>query len=325
MNAAVPHIVCWPRLGLARPQTLAALAQLDGIRLTVVETLPDLLAVLAGADALVLHSAPLAQAQAVVDRLVPGGRLRWMHFLTAGRDAFETAGLPPTMQVTHVSGASAPAVAEHAMALLLALCRRLPAALEFAGQRRWDRAAMGRFVSLEGKTVGVIGAGAIGREVARRLRAFGARAVGVTRSGADQPGFDEMQAAARLHTVLPRCDAVVLAVPLTAVTRHLIDAAALAALPKGAFVVNVARGAVIDQAALCEALHSGHLGGAGLDVTEPEPPWHDDPIWSCPNLIVSPHVAVEGSGATAQRIAAGTAENVRRFVRGEPLLDLAVR
>ena len=325
MSRVRPHILCWPRLEMARQETVAALSAVEGIELCVVETLPELLASLGEADALVLHSAPLSQAQAVVNALVPGGRLRWVHFLTAGRDAFETAGLPKDLLVSHVAGASAPVVAEHAMALLLALCRRLPTALSFARDARWDRQAMGRLVSLEGRTVGVLGTGAIGREVALRLRSFGAVAIGVNSSGSAQAGFDEIQAVAGLHGLLARCDALVVAVPLTPATRHLLDAAAFAALPAGAYVVNVARGAVIDQDALCDALHSGHLGGAGLDVTDPEPVPSEDRLWSCPNLIVSPHVAAEGSDATARRIADGTAENVCRFVRGEPLNDLALR
>jgi len=324
--AARPHIVCWPRLSFAREATVAALREIDAIELSVADDVEALLPLVASADALVLHSAPEPMARRVVDAIVAGpGRLRWMHFLTAGRDGFEAAGLPRGVAVSHVAGASAPAVAEHALALLLALARRLPAAVDQARAARWDRTSLGPFMSLEDARVAVLGTGAIGGEVAKRLAAFGAVPVGISRTGGARAGFAENHPVADLHAVLAMVAAVVVAVPLDAPTRHLLDAAAFAAMPRGALVVNVGRGAVIDQAALGAALASGRLGGAGLDVTDPEPPGAGDPLWTWPNLIVTPHVAVEGNAATVRRLAEGTAENVRRFARGEPPLHPAER
>jgi phosphoglycerate dehydrogenase-like enzyme len=205
------------------------------------------------------------------------------------------------------------------MTLLLALVRRLPAAVLNAERHRWDQSGAGGIGTLHGATVAVVGFGNIGREVALRLRAFGARVIAVTRSGRPDPLADEVVAADRLHDALGRSDAVVLAVPLNAQTRHLIDARALAAMRPHAFLINVARGGVVDQAALTAALTEGRIGGAGLDVTHPEPLPPDDPLWTLPNALITPHVAGYGGDVAPRRILALVERNLRNFLDGHPL------
>jgi phosphoglycerate dehydrogenase-like enzyme len=241
-----------------------------------------------------------------------------MHFLTAGREGFDAPGIPPHITVTQAEGASAPVVAEHALALLLALGRCIPEVLAQAGAHRWDRGPGARCRSLEGQTLAILGYGQIGREVARRAKAFGMHVVALSRSGKADEFTDEALTLDALLPVLARADAAVIAIALTPQTRHLLNATALAACKPGLLVVNVARGGVIDQAALRDALHSGHLGGAGLDVTDPEPPAADDPLWNCPRLIVSPHVAAEGSPATHRRLADGAMRCFQDFRRATP-------
>ena len=246
-------------------------------------------------------------------------RLRWVQLPTMGYDPVELHGVPSGVTVTTAGDAYAPTVAEHAVTLLLALVRRLPDAVRNAEQHRWDQSGATGIGTLHGATVAVVGFGNIGREVAVRLRAFGARILAVTRNGRPDTLADEVVAADRLHDALGRSDAVVLAVPLNAQTRHLIDARALAAMRPQTIVINVARGGVIDQAALTAALAQGRLGGAGLDVLDPEPLPPDDALWTLPNALITPHVAGYGGDVAPRRILALVERNLRAFIEGRPL------
>lgn len=315
------RVVYWASIRLARAQITEALATVPGAELTVVETVPELLAALPGAEALVLADAPEHQAREVVAALnASGNTVRWMHFISAGREGFEAVGLPHGIAVTYAAGAVSPTVAEHAMALLLALARRVPAMLEFQARRDWSRVGVSAGCrSLEGGVMAIVGYGNIGREIARRARAFGMRTVAVSRSVKSDPFLDESYTLADLESVLGRADAVMVTIALTAETRHLFDERRIAACKPGALLVNVARGGLVDQNALAAALSSGHLAGAGLDVVDPEPLPESDPLWQTPNLIVSPHFAGAGSPAGQARLAAGAAANLQRLIAGEPL------
>jgi phosphoglycerate dehydrogenase-like enzyme len=246
-------------------------------------------------------------------------RLRWVQLPTMGYDPVELHGIPPGVAVTTAGDAYAPTVAEHALTLLLALVRRLPEAVRNAEHHRWDQSNAVKIGTLHDATVAVVGFGNIGREVAVRLRAFGARVIAVTRSGRPDALADEVVPVERLHEALARCDAVVLAVPLNAQTRHIVDAPALAAMRPHALVVNIARGGVIDQAALTAALAEGRLGGAALDVTDPEPLPPDDPLWTLPNALITPHVAGYGGDVAPRRILALVERNLQAFIEGRPL------
>jgi phosphoglycerate dehydrogenase-like enzyme len=258
-----------------------------------------------------------AELVALLERHAP--RLRWVQLPTMGYDPVELHGVPPGVTVTCAGDAYAPTVAEHAVAMLLALVRRIPAAVRNGIDGRWDQSGAGGIGTLNGATVAVVGFGNIGREVATRLRGFGAHIIAVTRSGRADPLADESAAAAELPAVLARSDAVVLAVPLNAQTRHLLGAGALAALRPHAIVINVARGGVVDHAALYVALAAGRLGAAGLDVTEPEPLPPGDPLWSLPNVLITPHVAGYGGDVAPRRILALVERNLGHFMAGRPL------
>jgi phosphoglycerate dehydrogenase-like enzyme len=320
MNGEPMRVVYWARLQLARQAITRRLQALPDCELVIAETLDGVIAALPGADALVLYDAPRSEAAQVVAALAaPGNTVRWMHFVSAGREGFEAVGLPQNLQITYAAGAVSPTVAEHAMALLLALGRRLPEAVLQQRDRRWDRALAACATSLEGGVLAIVGLGHIGIEVARRARAFGMHTVGLSRRAAPDALLDESLPLTDLHTVLVRADAVVVAVALTAQTRHLLGRAEFAAMKPGALLVNVARGGVVEPAALCEALQSGQLGGAGLDVTDPEPLPDNDPLWACPNVLISPHYAGGGSAASTARLVDGVADNLQRLVAGLPL------
>jgi phosphoglycerate dehydrogenase-like enzyme len=318
------RVVYWARLQLAKKQVLDALRAVPDVDLTVVEALPDLLGALNGAEALILYDAPPDQARQVVDALsAPGNSVRWMHFLTAGREGFDAVGLPKGLAVSHPAGCVAPTVAEHAMTLLLALVRRVPAMLEEQAKRNWSRLDVSaKATSVEGKVMAIVGYGQIGREVAKRARAFGIRTVAVSRTRKSDEWLDESFALAELDQVLARADVAMLTIALTPETRHLFDRRRLEACKSGVVLINVARGGLVDQAALAAALTSGKIGAAGLDAVDPEPLPASDPLWAAPNLIISPHFAGGGSAVSQMRLAESAAGNLRRLINKEPLQHL---
>ncbi|MGD1065441.1 MAG: NAD(P)-dependent oxidoreductase [Vulcanimicrobiaceae bacterium] len=308
------------RSPVLRPQ-LSALAEAHGVELAVVEDAVALHREAANADAVWLwptyYDAALVP---VLEQYTP--RLGWLQLVTMGYDQVQEHGAASGVTIANVGDAYAPTVAEHAVALLLALLRRIPEAVRSGTEHRWDAGHAGRIGTLNEATVAVVGFGNIGRAVAVRLRALGAHVVAVTRSGSPDPLADESVAVMRLADLLPRCDAVVLACPLTPETRGLIGIRALGALPARAVLVNIARGPVVDQAALVQALQEGRLAGAGLDVTDPEPLPPDDPLWSAPNALITPHVAGYGADVPARRALALIETNLRRYLAGEPLTSV---
>lgn len=244
--------------------------------------------------------------------------VEWVALKTAGIEGFVDAGVIDDRRIwTNASGFYAENVAEHALALLLAGLRQINTAV----LRHWDKEPIDTAVrSLHGSTVAIVGAGGIGAALGPRLRACGARVLAVNRSGREVPGADEVLRSGDLPAVWAATDHVVLAAPSTPETRHMIDAEALAALPRHAWVVNIARGPLVDEAALYQALVDGEIAGAALDVTDPEPPAEDNPLWSLPNVIITPHVANPASGLTRE-LAPWVAENLRRFAAGGEMLS----
>lgn len=241
--------------------------------------------------------------------------LRWLHSFSAGvDDPFFRTLQDRGVRLTTSSGAHAVPIAHTVMLYLLALTRNLPGWLRDQADRRW---APRPIDDLQGKTLGIVGLGPIGIEVARLGLAFGMDVVGVRRTPrGDEPC--ETWPMDRLDELWPRVDALVLAVPLTDDTRHLLDAHALTRLKPGALLVNVARGEVVDEPALVEALASGRLGGAGLDVFEQEPLPPESPLWSLPNVIVTPHSSGTHPG-NEDRATAIFLENLDRYLRGARL------
>jgi phosphoglycerate dehydrogenase-like enzyme len=254
------------------------------------------------------------------DDVVARGRLQWIQSSAAGLDHCLTpAVVDSDIAVTSASGLFADQVAEQTLALLLGLLRNLPAS--------WRQQEARTFVrhdtrDLHGATVGIVGFGGNGRRLARVLASLGTRIVATDLFPVDMPdGVDALWPADRLNDLLSRADVVVLCVPLTERTRGMIDAAALGRMKPGAVLINVARGAVVVESDLVDALESGHLGGAGLDVTEIEPLPASSTLWSRPDVMITPHL-----GAQSARRVDDTVdffcENMRRRLDGRPLLNL---
>jgi phosphoglycerate dehydrogenase-like enzyme len=252
--------------------------------------------------------------------------LRWVHSPAAGVGSM----LFPAMKASPVvlsnsRGMNAAAVAEHALMLMLAALRRLPEAVRAQADRRWAADELSGLPSLRGRTLLVVGLGAIGQELARMASAFGMRVVGTRREAGVPPpcGVDEAYAPEDLPRLLPAADIVVLTAPLTAETRGMIGAAELALMKRSAWLVNVARGKLVDEPALVAALQSHRLAGAGLDVFVQEPIPFDHPFLTLDNVTLTPHIA-GGKGGARQRQMSAVLENVARFARGEPCLHRIV-
>jgi phosphoglycerate dehydrogenase-like enzyme len=264
------------------------------------------------------RATPLVTAVADIDVLLPSnaritaeviaaaGRLRLIQQPAAGTEGIDRAaatarGIP----VCNAPGSNHVAVAEATLYLLLALARRAPAAARAFADRQIGEPAG---IELAGRTLGVVGMGRAGAAVAERARAFGMTVLGLGRTASR----DERLA------FFAACDAISLHCPLTAETRGLVDAEAFAAMRPGALLINIARGAVIDRAALTDALAGGRLGGVGLDVHWEEPADPADPLYADPRVVALPHLG--GSTVEAfSRIADTVADNVRRLIAGEPL------
>jgi len=247
--------------------------------------------------------------------------LRWMHCFNAGTDHPIFARLLERgVTLTNSPGAGAVPIAQTAIAGLLALARRLPLFAAAQRERSWlEQASVASPPDLATQTLVVVGLGGIGSEIARLGRALGLHVVGVRRSapGRDAP-IDEHVTPDRLDAVLPRADWLALACPLSEETRGWIDAAALARLPPGAHLLNVARGEVVDEAALVDALRGGRLAGAYLDVFQVEPLPASSPLWALANVIVTPHAASISAGSRARQAEVFLA-NLARWARGEAL------
>lgn len=311
-----PHILLWSPLDDYLGDLLSAS---PAIRFSRVRSVRELADRLPDADGIVmlghLYTADVADMVRA-----SATQLRWIQLTTAGYDGFTFHGVPATVTVTNAGHSHGPMVAEHAIMLLSALTRRLHLFAEPQMRHVFDRGIALPLATLEDSTVAILGYGGIGRETARRAKAFGARVVAIARSAREDMFADAIVPSAELHAVLAEADSLVVTAALTEETKGMIDAAALAAMKPGGILVNIARGGIVDTAALIGALTSGHLAGAGLDVTDPEPPPPDHPLWSCPNLIVTPHVSGMGSPAVRRRIGTLVMENLTRFVAGEPLL-----
>jgi D-2-hydroxyacid dehydrogenase (NADP+) len=262
------------------------------------------------------------------DEVARAARLRWLSSVAAGLDDLVT---PPLLArgiaITNASGVQGPNIAEHVMAMILMFTRGLPRLFRAQLAHRWERSLTSRSDGpgeLTGKTLLIIGLGRIGEAIATRARPFGVHIVALKRDPASRHDagveVDELLSLNALDEALRRADHVCVTVPLTAETHRLLNADRLARLRPTAYLYNVSRGAVIDEAALIEALRARRLAGAGLDVFEEEPLPAASPLWDLENVILTPHV----SGATPryyERAAALFADNLDRFLSGRPLAN----
>ena len=256
--------------------------------------------------------------------LARAARLEWVH---SSAVAVETLCLPELFArnviVSNSRGVQSPPIGEHVFAVLLALAKQLPFVLERQREQRW---AQNELIAdrlpwlLKGRTLGLIGAGTIGSEIARLAHAFGMKVVAVTRRMKSEPigGIDELLPSSHLDRLLEQSDVVIVAAPLTPETVSLIGAPQLARMKRGSILINVGRARIVDHEALAEALESGHLGGASLDVFHREPLPPDDRLWTLPNVILTPHTSGFRQGHWDDVIDLFS-ENLRRFRAGEPV------
>lgn len=242
-------------------------------------------------------------------------RLKWIHVMSAG---LETLPFPKLQDrgilLTNVRGIHAIPMAEYTFAAMLHISRRMGELAQAQREKRWAKRL--RVTELWDKTLGIVGVGAIGREIARRAKVFGMYTLGVNTDGRSVEGVDETWATHDLKKVLARCDFVVVAVPLISSTRRLIDREAIASMKETAYLINVARGPVVDEAALAEALEQKRIAGAVLDVFDEEPLPEDHPFWTMDNVMVTPHI----SGLSPMYMTRGVdlfIENLSYYTRGE--------
>jgi len=252
------------------------------------------------------------------------GKLKFIQSISAGTDQYDRALLRERgIRLASAGGVNAEAVAEHAMALMLALARRLPEARDNQAARRWRgmiSEIAAREDQLSGKTLLIVGLGRIGARLARLAKAFDMRVIATRRdpsAGAD--GVDAVHRNDRLRELLGQADVVALTCPLTPETENLIDAPALAAMKPTAHLINVARGRVVDEPALIEALRQRRIAGAGLDVAREEPLPAASPLWAMPNVLITPHTAGE-TQVYEDAVIDILLENLERLWRGETAL-----
>lgn len=246
-------------------------------------------------------------------------RLRLIQAIGAGVDSILPAtDIPPHVHITNNRGLSAVPMAEFALSLVLGLAKRLPSFLQAQRAREWRRAAAPR---LDTKTLGILGLGAIGQALAERARLLGMRVIGTRRGGQPHPSADEIVDG---ETLLATSDIVVVLLPYTDETRNYLSATRLALLRPGAHLINLARGGILDEAALAAMLRERRLASAALDVFDQEPLPADHGLWDVPNLWITPHVAGAFPGLLPEA-AKRFADNVARIERGHPPHNLVDR
>jgi len=254
--------------------------------------------------------------------LVRAPRLAWVHTATSGVErALTPAARARGIVVTNARGVFSAPIAEYVLMMILAVSRRLPQLLELQRERTWQPL---EGVEMHDVTVGVVGLGSIGRAVADLVTAFGGRVVAMRRRtsvAADDPPLAEILGPDSLPSLLAAADFVVLAAPLTPDTEGMIDAAALAAMRPDAWLINVARGRLVDERALLDALREGRIGGAILDTFRDEPLAASSPFYDLPNVIVTPHTSWS-SGRVLDRSVELFCDNLRRFAAGAPLRNV---
>lgn len=252
--------------------------------------------------------------------------LKWFQTMWAGTDEYEAPGiLPEGVLFTSSSGSNSRSVAEHMLACLLALCRRLPTYRDSQRAHRWEDE--GEMKTLLQSNVLVVGAGNVGATFSRLCRGLGARVVGLKRTvSGPMEEFDEVYQMERLDELLPQADVVALVLPHSPATAGLMDEGRISRMKKDAILISSGRGSVLDQDALARVMGAGHLWGAALDVTEPEPLPADSPLWEIPNLLLTPHVAGGMRLEITRKACIQMAqENLRRYLAGEPLNNLVRR
>lgn len=248
-------------------------------------------------------------------------QLKWLHSFSAGMDpvlSSEIASLP--ILITNSSGIHSPIIAESVMGYILAWNRTLPFMLKKQQEHVWAKGMARDPVEAFSRTVGIVGAGAIGQAVAKCAKAFGMYTIGLRRNPAPMPNFDEVLVNTSLENLLSRSDYVVLSTPLSPETYHMIGELELKQMKPEAVLINVARGGVVNQEALIRALKDGTIAGAALDVTDPEPLPPDSELWDMENVMITPHMCADAP-ILSQLAVDFFCENIRLYLAGEPVLN----
>ena len=255
--------------------------------------------------------------------------LRWLQYPGAGLDRLRSLKLldpGSKIIVTSASGIHVIQISEYVFGSMLMFNRSWPDMVRLQDRHIWPQQSSAyhlRQRELADRTLGIIGLGSIGRRIAQLGRAFGMKVLGThfsARGDEYDPDVDRVYPIANLHDLLSQSDYVVLSVPLTARTEKMIGEAELRAMPRHAYLVNIARGPIIDETALIRALTEGWIAGAGLDVAVEEPLPADSPLFTAPNLILTPHIS-GASDRYNERLAALFADNLRRYRTGQPLIN----
>ncbi len=302
----------------ADPKRLAWMqAAAPGVKLIAARDRADAVREVADADAVI--------GACTADVVEAGRRLRWVQHLYAGVE--RCLGIPGFaargIVLTNMQKIAGPVMAEHVLAFMFGLARGLATWVPLQARGEWlqDAVPESRMWSLEGKTLLVAGLGGIGTEVARRAHALGMRVIATRNTAQEKPAFvSEQGLSGDLISFVARADVIVNALPLTPATKGLFDRKIFDAAKRGALFINVGRGGTVVTADLIAALGDGRIGGAGLDVTDPEPLPADHPLWRAPNVIITPHVAAATDLGEEPRWLIAR-ENLRRFAAGSRLLS----
>lgn len=266
----------------------------------------------------------LARAEVLMNygdksQIAPAKNVRYIHTISAGIDGYidevdrcHGSALP----VTNGAGVYSDAVGEHVIALLLAVVHGVVPSVRNMAEKQWPAIPM--LGNVNGKTIAVLGTGDIGNNAARICAAMGARVLGFKLHACEPfPPYSEIYTGDDgLDALLPQADAVLVCLPGSPFTKDMLDARRIGLMKAGSVLVNIGRGSIVNTEALMEALRSGHIAAAGLDVTNPEPLPPDHPLWDCPNVLITPHIS--GLGASKQKHAEWFAENLRAYLEGRP-------
>jgi len=269
----------------------------------------------------------VADADAIIGTISPelfhaAKKLRWVQVHSAGVERYVFPEFADSAVVlTNCKILQGPNIADHAISLLLALTRDLYLAIPDRVKEEWNRREYSP-IELRGKTAVIIGVGGIGMQIAQRAHAFDMKVIGVDPKDVPLNYFvSRVVPPDRLEAELPEADVVFMAAPLTSQSQGMMGSREFGLMKKGSYFIAVSRGRTYDSDALLQALKTGRLAGAGLDVTNPEPLPKGHPLWKLENVIITPHIAGQSDGVEARRMAL-IVENVTRFVRGEPLLNV---
>lgn len=266
----------------------------------------------------------LARAEVLMNygdksQIAPAKNVRYIHTISAGIDGYidevdrcHGSALP----VTNGAGVYSDAVGEHVIALLLAVVHGIVPSVRNMAEKQWPAIPM--LGNVNGKTIAVLGTGDIGNNAARICAAMGARVLGFKLHACEPfPPYSEIYTGDDgLDDLLPQADAVLVCLPGSPFTKDMLDARRIGLMKAGSVLVNIGRGSIVNTEALMEALRSGRIAAAGLDVTDPEPLPPDHPLWDCPNVLITPHIS--GLGASKQKHAEWFAENLRAYLEGRP-------